>query len=145
MESAAVTLNESTWELKRMHWVFGEMKGVSARRGEMAESPSFWRLVVLPVARIYIDNQNSDLSMPTHQSWVQEGLWNLQCSTVGERGLVQFQCYFLLSSEVCFRLKMDLAESFLKTGVGVCSHHRSGSNKYCPARNAFTAFLLCKK
>lgn len=70
-----------------------------------------WPLVVLPVARIYIDKPELGF-VNAHTSKLSAGrTGNLQCSMVGEKGLVQSQCYFLLSSWVCFRLKIDLIET----------------------------------
>lgn len=48
-----------------------------------------------------------------------------------------------VGSGVYFRLQIDqiVTKSFLKSRVGVCSHHTSGSKKYRPARNAFTPLL----
>lgn len=46
-----------------------------------------------------------------------------------------------VGSGVYFRLQIDVTKSFLKSGVGVCSHHTSGTKKYRPARNAFTPLL----
>lgn len=109
MASAAFTLNVSA----EASALLGGMKGVSAWRGEMAESTEIWLLAPGCFASgqdLYRQPEHGFVNARTSKlSAGRTG--NLQCSTLGEKGRVQSQCYFLLSSWVCFRLKIDLIET----------------------------------
>lgn len=73
MGCAAFMLNVSA----ETNALWGGTKGAPAWREERwlrALGFGLWLLVILKVAKIYIDNQSLEWSMPTYQNWVQQRL-----------------------------------------------------------------------